>query len=272
VRYVKLEGESLVVVPAPARAVSAPSRALRPVLEPADIVRSSVRLVAADLTRGAAGRARAGLLDLHARRDARRLRARAPHLWPSEAAFDHVRAALEPAYRDYVDTVSEASWALSLETATYLGVLCDVLRPTRLLDTGSGFSSFVFRRYARAADGLPVEVVSIDDDPAWLTRTASFLRRQGLPTEQLATWPSGLVRPDSFDLVCHDLASGALRDSSMGPILQSVARPGGAVVIDDAQVHGLHARSEARVAGLTLFSLRARTLDRFGRFALLGLP
>lgn len=242
-------------------------------------IRSQISWMALDvsfpwpqLSHAAARRARAVRLDLDARRDVRRLRAAAPYLWPAEEALDRVRAALEPAYSDYVDTVSDPSWALSLETAAYLGFVCDVLRPTRLLDTGSGFSSFVFRRYANDAHHTRVDVVSVDDDPAWLARTAAFLRRHRLPTDRLVTWPSELVGTGCYDLVCHDLASGALRDSSMGPVLRCVARPRGVVVIDDAHVHGPHARREARTAGLTLFSLRDRTLDRFGRFALLGLP
>jgi predicted O-methyltransferase YrrM len=228
--------------------------------------------MAAALTTGVARRTRSVLLDLDARVDRRRLLATAPHVWPSESALDSARAALVPAYRDYVDTVSEPSWALSLDTAAYLGFLCDALRPTRLLDTGSGFSSFVFRRYARDARDADVEVVSVDDDAGWLDRTAAFLTRHELSTDRLVIWPTELVTNGRYDLVCHDLASGALRDASIGPVLRSVTRPHGVVVIDDAQVHGPHAKREARAAGLALYSLRARTLDRYGRFALLGLP
>jgi hypothetical protein len=51
----------------------------------------------------------------------------------------------------------------------------------RLLDLGSGFSSYVLRAYAA---GVPGAVGwSVDDDPAWLEKTRAFLVSEGLSTE-----------------------------------------------------------------------------------------
>lgn len=176
---------------------------------------------------------------------------------------------LRPAYDDYVRNVSNVEWVVSLQTATYLYHLCRATRPARLLDTGSGFSSFVFRLYAAKAEA--VTVVSTDDGEEWLDRTRAFLRQRGLTTDGLVAWPPEDLAAGRFDLVFHDLAHGAVRVGTMPLVLRSVRRGGGVVVLDDAHHYGERIFADGRAAGLDLYSLRAHTVDALGRYAVLGL-
>jgi predicted O-methyltransferase YrrM len=175
------------------------------------------------------------------------------------------RSFLRPTYLDYVSRVSWADHAVSLETAACLLQLCETFRPERVLDTGSGYSSYVLRRYAREHGAT---VVSVDTDVAWLGRTAEFLEDMGLEAEGLATWEDfRSTRPEPFGLVFHDI-EGALRVPTMEQVVR-LATPAGLVVFDD--VHHPAVRREAhRVSdarGLRYVSMVAVTKDEIGRYS-----
>lgn len=208
-----------------------------------------------------------------ARRDLASLRAKLPALKDYRGLFDESRPLLEPYYAEYVTTVSTGGMAVSLELATFLHVLCRLVKPKRLLDTGSGFSSFVFRVFQKETP-KDVEVWSVDDSSAWLDTTREFLAHKNLPTENLVTWES-FVRsePDAFDLVLHDLGSTALRKQSLSSVM-SLASPYGYVVIDDWHKRQLRssARRTLKARGVPHFSLKRLTEDQFGRYSLLVPP
>jgi predicted O-methyltransferase YrrM len=177
-----------------------------------------------------------------------------------ELAADHAR---------YATGVSTPDYAISLELASFLLRLCRDRRPARLVDLGSGFSSFVFRRYQAGDPGDP-EVWSVDDDAAWLERTASYLDDHGLRTDRLLPLAAFLASGErEFDLVLHDLNSiNSPARSALLPIALELASPSGVVVIDD--LHGYPYRSRVRAAcrraGLPLANLRAHLMDESRRY------
>jgi predicted O-methyltransferase YrrM len=181
---------------------------------------------------------------------------------------------LLPAWSDYVANVSTVDWAVSLESATYLLWLIRGMRPVYLLDTGSGFSSYVFRRYQQEEREHRVVVVSVDDSPEWLETTREFLRDHELSTDELMTLAEFEERADkAFDFVFHDLAGEGLR-VTMLPHLLSAVRPDAPIVVDDAHFENVlrGARNALRGTRRQLYSLRNYTLDELGRFALLLSP
>lgn len=188
---------------------------------------------------------------------------------PADLPFDGLRAL----YDRYVAEVSHPSMAVSWESARYLRQLCDALGPTRVLDLGSGFSSLVLRHYASSAEHA-VSVVSVDDDPRWLDRTREFLGEHGYAEGELRLWSDFEVVPgETFDVVFHDLAMGALRETAMAVAVRCLS-PHGVIVFDDAQHlgHRRAARREAGAAGLATYSLYRWTRDGIGRFAFLAAP
>ena len=206
---------------------------------------------------------------LEAIRDARRLRREHPRMVPTDLPLE----ALRSLYDRYVAQVSSADMAVSWESARYLRQLCDTLGPTRVLDLGSGFSSLVLRHYASSAEHA-VTVVSVDDDPRWLDRTRDFLDEHGYSEGELRLWSDFANAPgEPFDVVFHDLAGGALRETAMAVAVRCLSRHG-VIVFDDAHHlgHRRAARRAARDARLATYSLHRWTRDGIGRFAFLAAP
>lgn len=183
-----------------------------------------------------------------------------------ERKIDLARADLKHAYDDYASTVSTPDWAISLELASVLRTLCEIARPRRVVDLGSGFSSYVLVQYAQAFDA---SVVSVDTNPAWLSRTREFLERAGLPVGGLVEWKNFVAHENlTFDLVLDDLGSVDDRIDTVPAALSLVER-GGVAIFDDR--HRANLRSavarECRSRGLEYLSLREVTRDQFGRYA-----
>lgn len=177
---------------------------------------------------------------------------------PDPRALFEIRAALIPAYVDYCRTVSRRSMAVSLETNRQARTVADF---------GSGWSSYVLRRYARTFGG--VTVVSVDDDPAWLHRTEQFLVKRWCDTDNLVLW--GEYAATGFDVVLHDFSSGELRESSM-PVAAEALNEGGLIMFDDAQHEGHRAAMEAVCDAyeLEMVDVRRWTEDAVNRYALVG--
>jgi predicted O-methyltransferase YrrM len=174
---------------------------------------------------------------------------------------------LEGPYRRYVTTVSSPAYAISLPLASFLMRLADERRPGRLLDLGSGFSSYVFRRYAAAA-GPGVEVYSVDDDASWLAKTRAYLTREGVATENLIEWERLADRGTGFDLVLHDLGTVASRFETVPRALELVT-PGGLLVLDDLDVTPYRHRIAKLVEdeAVRAEDVTPETLDERGRYS-----
>jgi predicted O-methyltransferase YrrM len=178
---------------------------------------------------------------------------------------------LAPFYERYVTSVSSPDMAVSLETASCLHALCRLCKPASVLDLGSGFSSLAFRHYAREFDPSLV-VHSVDDDAAWLMRTASFLESSGIEATGLAHWREfSATAQRGYELVFHDLGRMPMRMASVDAALALLANRGIAL-LDDVHkpAYAPHARAACGRHGLQLVELRELTLDRYGRFAWLA--
>lgn len=185
----------------------------------------------------------------------------------------HSTATLSPAYSRYVAAVSSEDMAISIETASLLFALCHRVRPSRILDLGSGFSSFAFRLYARMADH-PCLVHTVDDDEAWLNKTRAFLSLEGLAPEGLFAWAQfENAGHREYNVVLHDLGRMPRRAATVEFAVSCMAA-NGALVLDD--MHKPHyapsAEAACERAGLRVVPLPELTLDRFGRFACLAIP
>lgn len=178
-----------------------------------------------------------------------------------------IRELLIPSYVDYCQRVNSRGMALSIETGTFLYWACRDRDVRSAADLGSGWSSYVLRLYA--AESGHTEVISVDDDAAWLERTAEFLHHHDMPADGLMTWEEFLAAPTSHDLICHDLAGGELRESAMA-IAATRVRKGGVIVFDDAQHDSHRAKMLETIADFGMSSIDAHdlTLDMIGRYAM----
>lgn len=181
---------------------------------------------------------------------------------------DEFRRFLSPFFKNYIRDVSSEIMAISLELSTFLLFLCNLRKPEKILDLGSGFSSFVFRCYMSGASPKP-EVWSVDDSSEWLDRTRSFLVRQNLPVDHLIPWDVFVQRnPGRFDLILYDLGGFEFRKDSFAKVLHS-AEEGGVLVLDDVHAadYGRYVIRMLKNRDLEYFNVRSYTLDHYGRYS-----
>lgn len=176
-------------------------------------------------------------------------------------------AELEQAYQRYVRDVSRAEMAISVELSRLLYSLCIARRPKTILDMGSGFSSVVFRWFARHQ--ASAAVWSVDDNQQWLTKTQQVLTGLGLATDKTLRWPSLREgEPIHADIILYDFSGISERVDNM-PLLSRFAHPGSIVVLDD--VHKPPIRKAAmewvNKRGLRFTNLKTVTSDPYGRYA-----
>jgi predicted O-methyltransferase YrrM len=213
-------------------------------------------------------RPRQWILSWRESRDARKLAALFPSLEQWETLPAPFRKTLEDAHRHYVQNVSSPEMAVSWESCRLLCSLANVLRPQRILDLGSGFSSYLLRSWAQALQNA-AHVVSVDDNAFWLEKTREFLKSKNLDTGELHTWESfSLLKQRPFDLIFHDLGSMETRAATLPAVLKLRA-PEGIVVLDDVHKRAYRPRAmlEVERAGLEYISAGRLTHDAFGRAA-----
>ncbi len=181
---------------------------------------------------------------------------------------EEYREKLRPVYEHYVRDVSSPDMAASLELATFLYGLCKANQYSRLLDLGSGFSSYVLRLYAKETFG--VEVFSVDDDVRWLEKTKGFLEAHSLDTTGLMTMEQFASRDQGgFDFILHDLNFVEKRIKYVQRLL-SLVRPGGLIILDDVHKpdYMLGTLEILSLAPGKIYSLSPATLDRYGRYSM----
>jgi hypothetical protein len=175
-------------------------------------------------------------------------------------------------YKQYTSEVSSPVAAISWELASYLWSSLWAYRPTEVLDLGSGFSSFLFRLFAKtqAENGHACQVISIDDNSDWLERTREFLEAEALPTQQLWLWDDYIQRRPAFSpgLVLYDLGHSKVRINTL-PAVVGLCQANTRLVADDVQKPLIR---EALLKVVQSRQLRCQdlisvTYDRYGRYS-----
>ncbi|MGP8153877.1 MAG: hypothetical protein ACLQBQ_07010 [Smithella sp.] len=178
-----------------------------------------------------------------------------------------------PFYQDYISNTSNAIMAISFELSILLLTLCEVIKPKRIIDFGSGFSSFIFRYFAMNHTGIPMpEVWSVDDSQEWLDKTGEFLISKNIKGDNLFTLESIKQKKDiPFDLILYDLGAFDIRIMNLELALSMLSQDG-TIVLDD--MHG------ADYAFFVLNSLRNNkfkkystyhyTIDKINRYAFIA--
>lgn len=177
-------------------------------------------------------------------------------------------------FTEYTNTVSFEGMPISFETACLLWSLCEATHPKRILDMGSGFSSFLFRRYQSTSQSKP-EVWSVDENTEWLEKTRTYLSSRGLSDDKLISGAEfQAMYKGRFDLISLDLGHMSRRPDIFEELLE-LRNPEGLIILDD--LHNSEYRTEisrrlksqSAVAG---YSVRWLTLDKFLRYCLLVRP
>ncbi|MBU2529274.1 class I SAM-dependent methyltransferase [bacterium] len=175
---------------------------------------------------------------------------------------------LEPYYNDYTKGTSAAFMAASIEISVFNLILCDFLKPASVIDLGSGFSSFVFRYFSRK-NNLGTKVFSVDDDALWLKKTAEYLEKNKIQSDNMLTLDDiGRIGTEKFDIIFHDMGNMQTRTNMLGFTMDHVKETG-IIVLDDMHKADYEktAKTIMKEHGFKCLSLRKYTLDELGRFS-----
>jgi predicted O-methyltransferase YrrM len=191
----------------------------------------------------------------------------------SDSAITDLLEELPDRLAEYIQvTGTDEVMAASIELCRFLVRWCEQQRPGRLVDLGSGITSWTLRSW-RDRRSPESTVISVDDHPDWLSRSRDFSRQAGTGDRNFLLWDEFQERhgSDRFDLVVHDFGSVRVRARQMARAF-ALVRPGGAIVCDDIHKARIWraARNSMWRTGLQGWSLREETLDSIGRFALLA--
>ena len=204
-------------------------------------------------------------------RDDGKLHERLPALDEYTDLANEAHARLMPHHTRYVEEVSNATHAASIELAVFLDVFCLVGQPKAVADLGSGFSSYVLRSYANRSE-QDVTTWSVDDHPDWLEKTRAYLNEKGVGAENVLVWNDFLpqVGSGNLDLVLHDMGRMEFRAETLERVL-TLTRAGGHVILDDVHKgpYRKHVHKVLEEKGLEWLSLKKITCDDWARYAYL---
>lgn len=188
---------------------------------------------------------------------------------PSLDKFSQPLDDVRTLHNEYVTTVSTPEMAASFELCRFLEMLHQTLSIRKSADLGSGFTSYVLRRFGPLQN---TKVWSVDDNPEWLQKTRSYLSSKGVSTDNLNTLDQFIRSGErDFDLILLDLNFVEIRKDYIDFVLD-ICAPGGMVIFDD--VHKpqflLEVLRKATRHPVTLYDLKPVTGDRFNRFAMIA--
>jgi predicted O-methyltransferase YrrM len=163
---------------------------------------------------------------------------------------------LKDAYLEYIKEVSNQQWTISWELCVYLDKLLKSLKPKRILDLGSGFSSFIFR-----ATGT--EVTTVDTDSVWLEKTKKFLDKHKTNTDRMQLL-GDFVPDGKYDLCLMDLGVAEWDRAAM---LSKVRKYCKVIVLDDMHVGEYRGAVEREFADCVILDLKVDTSDAYNRYA-----
>jgi predicted O-methyltransferase YrrM len=176
-----------------------------------------------------------------------------------------------PHYRDYVSTISSEIMAASFELSVFLLTFSKFTGPAKILDFGSGFTSFIFRFYAgNLAENKP-EIWTVDDSPEWLNKTGSFLKNHSVDPDNLFSLEEVRdLEKNSFDLILYDFGAFDTRMSTLEFALNLLSEKGN-IITDDmhAADYALFVKKTALQKKMDSYSLHYFTIDKMNRFSFL---
>jgi len=176
---------------------------------------------------------------------------------------------LRPYYTTYAKTISRN--LASMQCCTLLLNLC--APGYRVLDLGSGFSSFALRYYQ---ERLGIQVWSVDSDATWLVKTRAYCEQSGIRADNFLLWKE-LTMSDVFgdgtkrifDLIFFDIGITKERVSYMTPTLRTLIHPKTFVLFDDIHKGVIKEGLERVLANYNYkeVGVKGQTMDEYGRYS-----
>lgn len=169
-------------------------------------------------------------------------------------------------HKFYVDNISKN--AASLECCMYLLSLYDSLKPDRILDLGSGISSYCLRLFKKF-HGFNTDIWSVDTDIKWLKKSREYSDARGLDPTNFITWDEFKDHTEPFDLIFVDIDMSPKRKLYFESVFNQFSKAGTIVMLDDMHksIIGSPFDKLMKTKSYTESDIKAQTLDEFGRFS-----
>lgn len=132
----------------------------------------------------------------------------------------------------YISNVSSKGHAASLELAHYTFNHCEKNKPSKVVDMGSGFTSYVLRYYKKHINPDAI-VFSIDDDTAWMRKTRNFIKESDLDANNILYFYDFVKTEEKdFDFILYDMGHIPTRIENVA-FPKTIAAKGATILYDD---------------------------------------
>lgn len=167
---------------------------------------------------------------------------------------------IEEAYQAYLSAGANPAHAMSLQTAKWLDGWITEQKPERVLDIGSGFSSYVLRSHEGTY------AWSVEEDASWADYTRKFLAGKGLDAGHVFDGLDFRGLDGKFDLVLLDSKGEVPRIQRLRKAA-ALVKDGGTLIVDDGHFPSLHrcCKVWAKIQGYEFADLK-ELKDDFGRW------
>lgn len=190
-----------------------------------------------------------------------------------ETKKDKYEHKILPAYEEYTSKVSSEIMAISLELSVFCILMCDMMRPQKILDLGSGFSSYIFRSLPSIiGEGYQPVIWSVDDSPEWINETKTFLASHDIPSDSVITWDAFVQKNlGPFNFMLYDLGGFEFRKENLNQIIK-LCDKNGMIIFDDmhSAEFGRYLNKTLKKTNCTYFDVRYYSKDKFGRYSQLA--
>ena len=187
-----------------------------------------------------------------------------------EIKKDKYKGAILSSYEEYISEVSSEIMAVSLELSIFCILMCDMIKPQKILDLGSGFSSYIFRSLPSIIDNdYKPTICSVDDSTKWLNKTKTFLTSHDIPSNNLVIWDDFVQQKlGPFDLILYDLGGFEFRKENLKQIIK-LCDKNGIMIFDDihSAEYGRYLNKILKENNCTSFDISCYTKDKFGRYS-----
>lgn len=146
-------------------------------------------------------------------------------------------------YIDYTTNVSDTIMPASMRCCVFLICMYEVLQPERVLDLGSGFSSYALR-YFKDKFSWNTEIYSIDNYDWWLGKTIDFCTQNEVDTNHFYIWKQIKDMEIPFELIFVDIEFRERRLKYFDPVYKRFLADKTFMLLDD--MHMAVLRTKAR--------------------------
>ncbi|MGM0588335.1 MAG: hypothetical protein ACQETE_07980 [Bacteroidota bacterium] len=170
-------------------------------------------------------------------------------------------------YQEYISTVSTPDMAVSMEAVTFVINLVNSQKCESVLDLGTGFSSFAFRKSFRSRS---IKIDSFDDNREWLQKSIDFSDIKGVGKKNFFHFDDFEQKAlAEYDLVFHDLGRMDVRKKSLNNIINHAKKGSGYLFLDDMHKkdYANHVDQIMRNINYSSIDVKSYTIDSYGRYA-----